>query len=337
MEKLVESLFAYIELIVLGAFGMAVAAYGLAVYHPLGRYASDYVRDMMKYWTPVENPSPFLHWLKIGVMIGALYYIGAVANVFSYWLVEPIRLEVLNCVYKVQSADSPCAFGGKGNLFVALGRLQFFHATPDKLGEVNRWYLEDEATVDAPSSNRLEGMLGGVLTFLRLLRGTILFSICLAAVTFLKIALVVFSRRSWLAQAESYERWIDEDRAYLNEAELSGKFSGHPMSDSAKRWYIATRRIFVPQVVILVFGVMLCCVAMTSYRTAEYEYSVLVKDGASLKREQDCLSAKWLLTESTCKTYGLPQPGTLRQDTPDAGFDRPRVVTNPKAASNAQA
>src|SRR5207248_3573117 len=98
MEKLVESLFSYIELLVLGALAFVLVAYLLAWVTGIKPVLLRYLSELFDFWFgSITNPidRKVFHWVRIGFGIGALYFLGVVAYVVTWWLVERVSFCML--------------------------------------------------------------------------------------------------------------------------------------------------------------------------------------------------------------------------------------------------
>lgn len=282
---------------VLGALGFILLAHGLAVYHPLRNALADYSRMMSKFWFKGTLAS---HWLiksiGVGVVIGALYYFGVLANATSYWVIEPVRLRILENVYG-QTVDEKntgaSAVTGRGwqaaevsiRDTIILPAAHIFPKSMQMLtasGKTNDRYLHDEAVLGQKEPGRLQAMLDNELLFIRLLRGTAMVASLIAAISLLKLTTVLIWSPLWKRGGKMYERLIDEHSAFFENVHSKPSHPLHRASAIKTRLAIGFSAVVFPQFILIGLGLAVYVFSMIAYRTTEFEYVHLVRDGAAV-------------------------------------------------------
>ena len=298
MDKLIESLFAYIEIVVMGALTLALVVFLLAVYHPIKRRLLDYAQGLGKSWLAGLTTLKLVEWLKLGFLIGSLYYAGVIATVASYWFLEPVRFAIQDQVFHGQ--ESRCEGKTASDVMIADAvfkqlRSPIKHSTASEY-ESNRVYLKAEASVDAFGDKPIGDVLNADLKFVRLLRGTVWITFLGALISIMKL-LAISCSFLWALlfhhgneSNDFYEDWIDEDCAHMKSLTLEMNLASSSekqrtleenLRDRSMRRKVARDNILIPHVMILAISSLTYLGALGCYRTAEFEYVALVCNGAA--------------------------------------------------------
>jgi len=277
VDSVINELLRHIELFVLGALGVMAVTYFLALVHPVKESLTKYVGTLRSFWLgELSNDNALLKTIDIAVIVGALYYMGVLANSASYWLVEPARFRILESIYADKlnvAANCP------GNVEKPIRGISTWEAVKLPLtrmlpgGETqrllpycaNNLYLNDEAgTNDLKAEGRVHDALSSELISIRLLRGTAVIAIAVFAACLFKLLVLLITAFLWPWSDAWYKTLIKWD----------AEPGTHDWREKVKTAWTC---VVLPQLVILVLSGVFYYVAMGSYRTTEFEYSHLVR------------------------------------------------------------
>ena len=230
--------------------------------------------------------------MLLGAFLAALYYVGVVVIAFSYWLVEPVRFAVLDCVYAEHDRPFGADCGGHDPSGRQAGEVSIPNVlllplvghTITKRPDSNWDYLRDEALVDEKQYPRIDEVLDVELTFARLLRSTGVFALATVFISFFKVTLVfVRSFKIWRLHGR-------RDEGKKGAAGKEGKGNRVFRNWIADIKEVPTKRneridyalanVIAPQALILAIALVLYLFSMISYRTIEFEYSSIIHDAA---------------------------------------------------------
>jgi len=298
-DQFISEVIKHTELFVLGVLGVLTLLYLLALVHPVRDALLDYVENLRNMWAPKSGDSTVLKSINIAVLIGVLYYIGVLANSASYWLVTPLRLQIVStaealitnsiCVAKKpigaapqSEASKPCRtimpFPGDGRLPAFDAALIPIRHILSKQQTIQSGYetrnpdyiLNEIKTENLKGDGRITSLLGTELASIRLLRGTALLSLLLLTACALKMALQMAFVLLWSWSDFWYDILI-----YWPKPEADGTASAIP-----RKWQdrvqTAWSRVLLPQSAILILSAAFYIAAIAAYYTTEFEYSQLV-------------------------------------------------------------
>jgi hypothetical protein len=299
MDKLIESLFDYIELIVMGALTLVMLAFLLSVFHPIKQRLAEYAKWMGAFWFSGLRNLKSVEYLKIGVLIGLLYYAGVFTTVASYWFLEPVRFDIQSRVFATPSPGATpeqACIGESASDSPIVGAIPMLLTSPFNFGpdhephsltrQSNSAYLEAETRVDEQSSKDkpLRELLEDDLKFIRLVRGTVWIAFWAIAISLIKLAFIRGTQWRWLGQLNdiTYRNWIDEAHQPLA---LQGQPNATRTETEAaqeriRRQGFAWQHAYFPLIWILVISSIVFIAALGCYRTSEFEYVELVCFGS---------------------------------------------------------
>jgi hypothetical protein len=213
MEKLIEAVVSFLEIMVLGAIALIFLGYVIAFFHPIKQKLWEYVTELRKFLsenkaeTKAENvpqgQSEGRHHLltlrevlKGLIVLGLVYYAGVFSNVVAYWRLESAHAVVISLVQPSKADPRPgmpsVADSGSGFLWLPFRLLRSDDEEAEKK-HAEALYLEMEwRNTNREAANEL---LDPIIKRLRLLRGTVLFAVMFGIAALIK---VVFDFGIWL-------------------------------------------------------------------------------------------------------------------------------------------
>jgi len=186
MDKLIESLFAQIEIIVVGALTVVIWRIALALSTSAERVAGECTEQISRFWTSTNLKSESVLLIRALLIGGLVYYAGIFTTVISYRFVAPIRYEVEERVFVPAVPEDKCSENVSDNLRIdyLYLPLEFWHAP----GKSDVSYLKAEARIDVAKHERIKGILDDEHRIERVLRGSLWLSSCAAVLCSLHIA-----------------------------------------------------------------------------------------------------------------------------------------------------
>jgi hypothetical protein len=309
MDKLVEPIVSVLEMLVLGAIALIFSVYVTMFWHPCKRVLTDYIGGLSKYVfgdevTPdrAEQQSGHAdtttaevrHWLKLGVLLGVVYYAGVLANGAAYDVLQHAHVDVIAHVQPDSSGlpmidDSEC-FCLWPRLFERVdGEAERKHG--DSVYREMEWR---NINPDAASHE-----LDRLQKHVQLLRGTVLIAACFGFVAFLKAGVaaatwvLLWSKPLRRVGKCLYRNFIDDHNHWLTgkpnvQPKTTTDLSrGSRLSDTEfeseddfkARRSITGTKVLGPNVLICFIAGAIYVIAMSTWRTTEFEYHAIVLAG----------------------------------------------------------
>ena len=275
MEKFIETIASYLEIMVLGAVGIAFLGYTLAIFHPFRQTVADYFTRLAKlYFSATSNeakptsPEPpskppdgtpkqdgierkLTEALTIGIQLGIIYYAGVLANAAAYWALHPAHINIIAHVKLKQPnlADPRTGVPDVDESGCDFLVLPFCRQEKPQGAEKQH---EDSLYRDVAWRNANPDAAGRVLDpinkFLRLLRGTALFAMCFGIAALLKIlgSTIVLGLTIVASVFDACRRRFCPSSPSPSQDSASGsRSSPAPQQDSKSHSWIARRIIWL--------------------------------------------------------------------------------------------
>lgn len=309
MEKLIETIVSVLEIMVLGIIAVGVLGYFLALFNPARKVLADYVNELSRILGD-GNFQDYSEWIKIGLALGFIYYMGILANGAAYWVLSPVHDRIISDV-SAQGKDMP--------RFRDLWLLPLSAHSKDEHIDAYLAYLGKEVSWQNRDLEAAKHALDPMHRDIRIYRGTVFFALSLVLIALLKLACaLVFLAGDLLPMCVHFWEWyrkrltslygliIDDNLHYLdqarkNAATKAGQTMVPPAPDPSGADFtyedfrrmsrIGLRKVCLPNLIICSIAFIVYFMAMCSWRSVETEYHLIVQEGEKTARKEKPITA----------------------------------------------
>jgi hypothetical protein len=309
MEKLIETIVSVLEIMVLGLIAVGVLGYLLALFNPARKVLADYLNELSRIVVDGAFHS-YSEWIKIGLSLGFIYYMGILANGAAYWVLSPVHNRIISDI---------SAKGKAMPRFRDLCLLPLSAHSEDEHIDAYLTYLGKEVSWQNHDLEAAKHALDAMHRDIRIYRGTVFLALCLVLIALLKLACaLVFLAGNILPMCVNFWQWyrkgltslygliIDDDLHFLNQARKDAAASAKPTvaaqpldpsgaalkpEDFRHMGRIGLKKICLPNLIICSIAFTVYFLAMCSWKSVETEYHLIVQEGEKTARKEKPLTA----------------------------------------------
>jgi hypothetical protein len=303
MEKLIETIVALLEIMVLGVLTVGVLGYLIALVNPVGRTLIVYLNTLSKVLVD-KHFNNFAEWIKVGLVLMLIYYAGILTNGASYWILSPAHNKIISNV----------GAGEKDTLSSwELWLLPFARHSQNEIVEAYRTYINQEVSWQNKNLEAAKHALDPMHRDVRLFRGTVFLALCLVLIALLKLvffsismildSLVILWTNNWGhgRLAALFYRWIiDDNYNLLQQARVADASTdlmpppealdptgrGFPPAEFRRMRLITFNRVFLPNLIICIISFVIYSSSIGAWNTVETEYHLIVQEGEKTAQKE---------------------------------------------------